>query len=260
MCEPRRVQITITRQVREAWEREIERVAEATQTVTGEARIVQPLDASVGASALLAFHAALARGIAGWQADGDGYRHDLDGGHVFYDPATRSLEIVATLSETVTRTAAVRDRLSGVVDGEVSAEGRGNYYHDGWGGRTRERAEAEAREMAEQQVGNALRARIDEEAAAAARERENALAANADAAARQAVEAAAAQRRAALASCAAEELRDVGARARLTVNRALAGAYRDALLALARRRGVAPDAIRQSDSGDRLEIEFVLPD
>lgn len=260
MCEPRRIEITVTRQVREAWEREIERVAEASETVTGEARIVQPLDHSVGGSALMALRSALARGVPGWREVEGGYRHDLPGGSVLYDPEARTLEIVATLSETVTRSAAARDHLSGVVEHEVAVRHGADYYDDGWGGRTQERAEAEAREGAERAVTDALNQRIDEQALAAEREREAALAADAEAAARQAARQAAVQRQEALAMRAAEELRDVGARARLAFNRVLAGAYRDALLALAHRRGVADAAIHQRDDGDRLEIEFLLPD
>jgi hypothetical protein len=48
------------------------------------------------------------------------------------------------------------------------------------------------------------------------------------------------------------------ARARQAFHRLLAVAYRDALLALARARG-AQD-IHCSDSGEVLEIEFLLPD
>ena len=260
MCEPRRVEVSVSRQVHAAWEREIERIAEAAQTVTGEARIVQPLDASVGELALLALRAALARGVAGWQAVEGGYRQDIAGGHVVYDPDNRTLEIVAAISETVTRTAGVRDVLSGVVDDEIRATGSAGYYDDNYGGRTRAHAESDARASADRQLDETLRQRIDEQAAAAARARDAALAARAEAAAREAAAAAAAQRQAALAQQAAGELREVGARARLAFNRLIAGAYRDALLALARRRGVAAGAIRQSETDDRLEIEFLLPD
>lgn len=259
MCEPRRVAVTVTRQVREAWEREIERAAEASRTVTGEARIRQALDASVGASALLALQAALARGVPGWHDDAGGYRHDVPGGFVRYDPAARTLEIVARASETVTRSATARARLAGEVADELSVQRAQDYYGDGWGGRTREWAEAQARAAGDRAI-DALRETIAAQAAAAEQAQAAALAAAAAAQAQQAAEAAAADRQAALATRAAEELRDVGTAARLAFNRLLAGAYRDALVALARRRGVPAGAIRQTETQDRLELEFLLPD
>jgi hypothetical protein len=54
MCNPRRVEGTATRQIRESWEREVRRLAEVGTDLTGEARIRQALDDSVGAPALLA--------------------------------------------------------------------------------------------------------------------------------------------------------------------------------------------------------------
>ena len=135
-----------------------------------------------------------------------------------------------------------------------------DYYGDGWGGRTREWAEAQARAAGDRAIDAQLRETIAAQAAAAEQAQAAALAAAAAAQAQQAAEAAAADRQAALATRAAEELRDVGTAARLAFNRLLAGAYRDALVALARRRGVPAGAIRQTETQDRLELEFLLPD
>ena len=63
MCDPRRVTVTATRQVQEAWEREVQRVAEFPGTLIGEARIRQPLDASLGGPAMMALHTALLNGL-----------------------------------------------------------------------------------------------------------------------------------------------------------------------------------------------------
>jgi hypothetical protein len=62
MCNPRRVEVTATRAIAQAWEREVRRSASRTAEVRGEVRIRQPLDASASA------------GVPGWTPLGDGYR------------------------------------------------------------------------------------------------------------------------------------------------------------------------------------------
>jgi len=261
MCNPRRVTVSTCRQVREAWEREVERAAEVVDTVTAEARVVQPLDASISGPALMALNAALARGVPGWTETEDGaFRHDVPGGHVVYDPDGRTLEIVATLSETLRSRGRVRERLSGVLEDEIRAEGEAGYYDDGYGGRTHERAETEARATAERAVDRAVRESVDRDAAAAERERDAALRARAEAEARERWTADAAARREELTRQAAAELRSVGAMTRQAFHRLIALGYRDTLVALARRRGVADGDIHRRETDDVLEIEFLLPD
>jgi hypothetical protein len=85
MCNPRRVEGTATRQIRESWEREVRRLAEVGTDLTGEARIRQALDDSVGAPALLALQTRLAGDCEGWDEQADGsYRHAVEGGYVSY--------------------------------------------------------------------------------------------------------------------------------------------------------------------------------
>ena len=49
MCNPRRVEVTATRAIAEAWERAVRRAASRRGTVRGEVRIRQSLAASLGA-------------------------------------------------------------------------------------------------------------------------------------------------------------------------------------------------------------------
>jgi hypothetical protein len=281
MCNPRRVEITATRQVAEAWQREVERVAEQAMTITGEARVRHALDASVAAPALAALEAALEAGMPGWQrvgeaseasdagdasdasdageaSDAGGYRCDVDGGYVLYLPGTRTLEIVAVVEGEVRGRGSARSRLEGRVEAAVEGSGESIYYDDGYGGRTQDVAEQEARQEADLGIARQVAARLDEAARTAEAAADAELRARAEEAARADLQARAAAHRQALDAHAAEHLQAVGARARQAFHRLLAVAYRDALLALARARG-AQD-IHCSDSGEVLEIEFLLPD
>jgi hypothetical protein len=265
MCNPRRVEITATRQVAEAWQREVERVAEQAMTITGEARVRHALDASVAAPALAALEAALEAGMPGWQRTGDAgddsdgsYRCDVDGGYVLYLPGTRTLEIVAVVEGEVRGRGSARSRLEGRVEAAVEGSGESIYYDDGYGGRTQDIAEQEARQEADLGIARQVAARLDEAARTAEAAADAELRARAEEAARADLQARAAMHRPALDAHAAEHLQAVGARARQAFHRLLAVAYRDALLALARARG-AQD-IHCSDSGEVLEIEFLLPD
>jgi hypothetical protein len=258
MCNPRRIEITATRQVAEAWAREIERVAEQAMTITGEARVRQALDASVAAPALAALEAALEAGMPGWQRVDEGWRHEVEGGHVLYAPETRTLEIVAVAEDEVRGSGSARARLEGRVDAEVQGSGASFFYDDGYAGRTRDVARHEAVAEAELGITRQVAAQLDEAARAAEAAAEADLRVRAEAAARADLEARAAEARVDLEARAGARLHAVGARARQAFHRLLAVAYRDALLALARARG-AQD-IHCSDAGEVLEIEFLLPD
>ncbi len=259
MCNPRRVEVTATRQIHQAWDREVERATEVAATLTGEARIRQDLDASLGGPALMALQTALANGFPGWREDGDAFRHDVDGGYALYDPIERTLEIVATLSEELRARGVARDRLTGTVEGTVEAKGEGGYYSDGYGGRNRKRAEDEARHRAEAGLDQAERERLEREARAAEQERDASLRDEAREAAQQEWERQAVERRGELSRQAEEELRQVGVRARQAFHQLLAHAFREALSGLARRRGVRDEIVRR-DTDEYLEIEFMLPD
>jgi hypothetical protein len=265
MCNPRRVRVTATRQVREAWEREVRRAATVSLEVGGEARIRQPLDAAVGAPALMAMQLRLARGAEGgcdgWAAQPDGaYRHDVEGGYVLYRPAERMLEIVATAAATLTETGVATRTIGGTLEADIEASGEAGYYDDGWGGHT----EAAARRAAEQAAARGAEAAAREHAQAAADAAEQAadpeLTAAAAAEGRRRLEARAELHRAELEQRAREHLAEVGIRARQAFHRLLALGYRDALEGLARRRGVAPGDIDTRETDEYLEIDLLLPD
>lgn len=265
MCNPRRVQVTATRQVREAWEREVRRAATVSAEVGGEARIRQQLDASVGAPALMAMQLRLARGAEGgcdgWAAQADGaYRHDVEGGYLLYRPDQRTLEIVATVAETLTETGVASRTVGGRLETDIEAAGEAGYYDDGWGGHTEERARREAEQAAERNAEASARERLQAAADAAEQAADAQLTEAAAAAGRQRLAERAELHRAELEQRAREHLGEVGIRARQAFHRLLALGYRDALEGLARRRGVAPGDIDTRETDEYLEIELLLPD
>lgn len=238
MCNPRRILVTATRRVAEAWAREVRRTAQRSGTVTAEVRMRQPLDASVGAPALAALERALDGGIPGWAPIEGGYRHDVEGGYVIYALEDRSLVIVATESDAVRGEGDVTARLSGRVEGVFEGQ-------------------AGSMDLAEARINEQVRERLRSEARAAEARASSSIAEEAARAADADFEARAASARRELERAANDALSAVGARARRVFHALLARAYRDALLAMARHRGA--QAIHCSEDGDVLEIEFELP-
>lgn len=260
MCNPRRVEVTATRQVRESWEREVRRVEQVTGTLCGEARIRQALDDSLGGPALMALQTLLANGFAGWteQADG-GYRHDVEGGHVLYHPEDRSLEIVATVSEEIVATGEASEQVSGRIDEDFRITKEGGYYDDGHGGHTEERARQAAQQAADAAIQETILQRRAAAGDAAEQQRDAALRARASQDAARSIAERGAARQPELARRARERLEEVGVRARQGFHRLLAHAYRDALTGMARRKGVANQDIAIRETDEYLEIEFQFP-
>jgi hypothetical protein len=241
MGNPRRIRVRVMRDLAEAWEQEVRRLVTLSASVIPEARVREPLGSSVGGPTLAALASVLDR-TEGWELDANGvYRHAFDGGYIAFDPGSHELEIVAHLSAEASGVgeAAVRTEVSD----SVEAEAAGTYYEDGWGGRSRSvEAKArrdQARRKAEESAGEAVRQEVQREAdamlasAAAAREEE-------------------------LRRRAAEALVSVGFEGRAIFQQALAGAYRDAILAYARARDA--DGIQCTDSSGVLDIEFRTAD
>lgn len=249
--------MTATQHLAAAWEREVRRAATRSSSVTGEARIRQALDASVGAPALRALERALEQGFPGWIACADGYRHDVDGGYVVYSPEERTLEIVATVSADVEGRGEVVEQITGRFDGDVRATGIGRYYDDGHAGRTEAWGREQARRAAEAALGVAAQTRLQEAADAAENARAETLQREAEQAAEKDLAERAQRRREELEAAAAGRLSAVGVRARQAFHGLLARAYRDVLLALARQRGA--EIVTCDESGDVLEIELLLP-
>ena len=144
MCNPRRITVTATRDLAEAWQREVSRTVALAEQVGGEARLRQPLADRLGIPARRALEARLAAGAAGWQVVADGYQYDVVGGYVLYRLDEQALEIVATLADVVQ----VEGRAATVIAGELretlTASAEQTYYEDGHAARNEAAARAEA--------------------------------------------------------------------------------------------------------------------
>ena len=256
MCNPRRIRVTASRQLEQAWQREVSRTVQLQEQVTGEARIRQPLDSTLGAPALRALESALAAEESGWIEVEQGYRYQVEGGYVTYLIDEQALEIVAVLADEVESSAQATTRLEGVVRREISVEGEGQYYDDGWAGRTREVGEKEAQRAAQQRLEREASSQVEQVAQEAEAEVLEAIESAARTQAEEQLQQKAAQRRALLSEQARQHLDTVGLRCRQAFHQVLAQAYRDAILAYARRKGA--DNIQYSEEGNIVEIEFSL--
>ncbi|MEM7578406.1 MAG: molecular chaperone DnaJ [Cyanobacteria bacterium P01_A01_bin.80] len=256
MCNPRRIRVTATRQLNEAWQREVSRTIELQGQVTGEARVRQPLDSTLGSPALRALESALADENSGWTEVEEGYRYDVEGGYVIYLADEQALEIVATLSDEIQVSAQASRTLEGSVNTELSTEGEGRYYDDGWGGRTREVAEQEAEKSAQQKLDEITRSQLEQAENEAEAEVSSEIEAAARTQAENQLQQQSTQRQAVLSNQARENLDTVGVRCRQAFNQVLARAYRDAILAYARRNGA--DNIQCSEDNNIIDIEFNL--
>lgn len=256
MCNPRRIRVRATAELAEAWEQEVRRQATRSGRAAGEARVREPLAESVGGPTLTALTAVLAR-LDGWVEFPDGtFRHELDGGMITFDPQTRELEIVATVTAEVSVTEEAATTVTAEVSDTVEAEGEGVYYDDGWGGRTEDTARRDAEQNLRESMTEALRTRrrrAEDEADAAAGDEVEREAAQRAA---TAFAAASAARAAELRREAAQRLMTVGVEGRALFHTALAEAYRDAILAYARSRRASN--LRHSEQDGVLDIEFEL--
>ncbi|MEH2368493.1 hypothetical protein [Nostoc sp.] len=252
MCNPRRIRVTATRQLNEAWQREVSRTVELQEQVVGEARVRQPLDSTLGTPALRALESALAADGSGWREVEAGYRYDVEGGYAIYLVEEQALEIVATLEDQVQISAQETRELAGLINTEVAAEGEGGYYDDGWGGWTEELAQQQAQTAAQQQLDQIARSQIEQ----AQNQAEAQAAADIEAAARIQLQQLATERQAALSNQARQHLDTVGVRCRQAFHRVLARGYRDAILAYARRNG--GENIHCSEDNNIIDIEFTL--
>jgi hypothetical protein len=256
MCNPRRVTVTATRDIAEAWRREVSRTAELSEHIVGEARLRQALSSRLGTPALRALEARLVAGTSGWRAVAEGYRYEVEGGYVLYRLDEQVLEIVATLADVVTAQGMAQTVLAGEIRDTLSASAERRYYEDAYTDRSEVRAREEAESEVQSTLTRALQDKLQQaqqqaEAVAAGR-----LQAEAQAAARQELEHAAAERQTALARQAETHLETVGLRCRQAFNQLLAQAYRDAILAYARRHGA--EGISCRDAEGVLEIEFFV--
>jgi len=256
MCNPRRVSVTLTRDIAEAWRREVSRTAELSTRVVGTARLRQSLADSVGGPALRALENRLAAGEEGWQAVPEGYRCEVEGGYVLYLADEQVLEIVATLDDSVQAQGEAATVLSGEINTTLSASAERSYYDDGYGQLTEAGARQAAEDLARRTLTRESRQRLEQAQQQAEAAESIRLQAQAEAAAAANLATAAAERRELLSRQAEERLDIVGLHCRRAFNRLLAQAYRDAILAYARRHGA--ENIQCRDDAETLEIEFLV--
>ncbi|TCO52886.1 hypothetical protein [Actinocrispum wychmicini] len=148
MCNPRRVRVQATRKIAEAWRTEIKQAATARGDVSSEARMTQLISDYLPEPARRAFEQAM-RSSPDWELTDGEYRREVPGGHVAYRPDTGELEIVVRLSVAIEAVGTAKLVAEGEVVDEVTAEGIGTYYADGFGGITEEHAKRQAEKAAD---------------------------------------------------------------------------------------------------------------
>jgi len=160
MCNPRKITARATRQISEAWRAAIQRSARVGDTATGRAELTQPLGSMLAEPARRAFEHAVAADPH-WQLRDGGYHLAVPGGEARYRPETGELEISVELSAYVEVESSAERIVEGTVEDAVEATAQAQYYTDGYGGRTRERAEREARKLAEEEADRQSKQRAE---------------------------------------------------------------------------------------------------
>ncbi|MCP4656972.1 MAG: molecular chaperone DnaJ [bacterium] len=254
MCNPRRVTITATRELDEAWQREVTRTARLSAEVVGEARVRQPLGSTLSRQALAALEMALAEDEAWHELDDGTFRHAVEGGYVVYHPDAQELEIVAVRAGRVEASGEATEVLEGRLQATVEVEGEGRYYDDGWGGRDETHARRDAEQQARVRLDGAGRDAVEEAAEQAEAGASDEVRARADEAAQAELERSAEAARAELEDEARGRLEAVGLRCRQAFHQVLARGYRDVLFAYARRQGA--EIVTNHEDAGAVEIEL----
>jgi hypothetical protein len=260
MCNPRRVKVRASRRLSQAWQAEIERTVTLTDTVTGEARIVEPVGQGLAPPVRERLREILAADDD-WRETPDGLRRDVPDGYLLYRPDTGELEIVATVHAEISAEGTAQRGRGGVVDAEREAQATASYYSDGFQGRNRAEAQAEGERRAGAEAQRRVEQEVRERVEAERRAAEQDLAARADEVEAEAQAQAGRlldERRAALAGRMEAE---AGQRARgmheevlRAFNGPLAEAYRDVLLERAARAD-ARNLYYREENGV-IEIQF----
>lgn len=259
MCNPRRVEVTVTRLISEAWEREVSRTIEMSETV--ETTVRQRLDQTIAAAAVQALEAALAQPELGWVPTESGFRYDLPGGAIYYHVDTRELEIVARESDVVRAEGHASDVVGGTVSSRIRATGRGSY--DTYFGQTAEQARQQAQQEGERDLDRReaearerLRRDSGAEAERAARDAAARLEAAAQADAQRRLRRQMDDESRRQQDAARRNLAEVGRLGQAAFHRVLQRAYRDAILSWARLNRA--EGVRATQVGDVTEIEFMV--
>lgn len=256
MCNPRRVEVIATRDIAEAWEAEVSRSVSLSAEVTGEARICEPLSSTLASPVMNALENLLENGTEGWQEIEQGYRHDVEGGYVVYNIEATTLEIVAALQDHVKAEASATEIYNGMHRETLTTKQEGKFYDDGWGGRTESVAKAEAEKSAQQALDKQAQSRMQAIRQQAEQQHADTVRAKAEEKTQAELIQKSQQVENVLAEQARENLDTVGLRCRQAFNTLLGVAYRDVIMAYARRNGA--EDISCQDNDDVIEIEFFM--
>ncbi len=262
MCNPRRVMIHLAQAIEEAWRATVEQAATAEGEVGELARITAdiPLDAEMGERALHMLERILQgefEEYEPWERDDEGnYRHDLGEVILVYQPGGHQLVVEAALTETISAEVRASAEASGFTAGEVAVEAIGRYYDDGWGGRTEERAIAEAEAQAERKLQEAIEALHRQQHAAELEQAEAEARAQAEAEAAAELERLRTETRQALRQQLQVILAEAEDRVYHVMNRLVGEAYRRTLIELVQQNGGRVLTDERSGSVINLELEL----
>ncbi len=262
MCNPRKVMIHLARCIEQAWQRAVVQTAEASSGVAELARITAdvPLAEEMGDVVLEMLERVLDgeyEEFEPWQRDSLGqYQRELEGVTLLYNPATRQLHIETRLEELVTVEARGAAEASGFTVGQAAVDAVGHYYNDGWGGRTEERALAEAQAEAESKLAQAVEALHREQNLEAIETAEAEALTQAEERVQQALVNRQVEVRAALRERLQITLAQAQERVNHVINRAVGEAYHQTLLRLVRENGGR--VLVDEDTGSVINMELEL--
>jgi len=162
MCNPRKVMIYLSRRIEEAWRQSVEQTEQCQADIceTGRLNANIMLNEEMGQQSLVMLERVLSgefEDVPAWERDESGnYIRNLDDAVIRYSPENSNLQIEARLLEKISASANAIQDLCGFTAGEVAAEVVTHYYDDGWGGRTKENVEKEAKIEAERRLDKAI--------------------------------------------------------------------------------------------------------
>jgi len=254
--------IHLARSIEESWRRTVEQAATASGEVAELARINAEvrLDEEMGEVALQMLERVLAgefEGFEPWQRDSLGqYHRELEGVTLIYNSQNHQLMIESQLTELVTAEASATEEVGGFTVGAVAVEAVGRYYHDGWGGRTKERALEEAQRQAEERLNEAIESLHEQQHADEIAEAEAQAQREAEERAAQELERLQAEAREALRERLQIILAQAEERVYHVMNRAVGEAYRQTLHQLVRESGGKVLMDEQTGSVINMELEL----
>ena len=164
MCNPRKVKIHLSKSIEQSWRQSIEQAVSVSDEITelGTINADIRLDIEMGDAALEMLESVMAGEFNyedPWETDSSGcFIKNLGDVMVIYDPGTHCLNVQAQLTEALSAEAIATAEVCGFTVGEVAVEAIGQYYDDGWGGRTQDVALEKAHEKAEKELELAIEA------------------------------------------------------------------------------------------------------